>query len=429
MALADPVDPIGAARTTIIRNVRVVDATGGPPIPRGWIAIVDGQISEVGRGTPRDLGSEVVGIDGTGLTALPGLIDCHAHAVGFHRRARDRAPDPFTAAADTLDVLSGLQRVVRSGVTTIRDCGYPHHGIFAVRDAAQAGMIESPRLVLSGRAIAATAGHGASISVEVSGADEARRAVRVEAKAGADWIKLMMTGGTATPGESVTDVQLTLDEARAAVDEAHRRGRRVSAHCSNLKGTMLALDAGVDSIEHGIAIDAAAARRMADGGVWLAPSLLCTQIEGTAGPESGIPDYVRRKGAEIYRQQQASFQVALAAGVRMAAATDAEVAYLPLGSGALARELALMVELGMTPQAAVASATRCGAELLGLEASTGTLEAGRMADIVLVGGDPLTDISAVGETHLVMRAGRVVWDVGRRSPGGATSGGHEGGNR
>ena len=129
----------------------------------------------------------------------------------------------------------------------------------------------------------------------------------------------MVTGGTATPGEAVTDVQLTLDEAQAAVDEAHRRGRRVSAHCSNLAGTMLALDVGVDSIEHGIAIDAIAARRMADSGVWLAPSLLCTQVEGMAGPESGIPDYVRRKAADIFRQQQTSFQQALAAGVRIAA--------------------------------------------------------------------------------------------------------------
>ena len=215
---------------------------------------------------------------------MPGLIDCHAHVAGFHSRDRSHDPDARAKAADTIDVLDGLRRVLESGVTSIRDCGYPHHGIFAIRDAANAGRVLAPRLALSGRAICATAGHGAWISVEISGPDEARRAVRLEAKAGSEWIKLMVTGGTATPGEAVSDVQLTIEEARAVVEEAHRRGRRVAAHCSNLAGTMLALDAGVDSIEHGIAIDAVAAQRMAQEGVWLVPSLLCTQVEGTAGP-------------------------------------------------------------------------------------------------------------------------------------------------
>jgi len=408
MTLREPCGIEGADMTTIIRDVRILDATGRPPIQRGWIAIKEGLIVEVDEGTPGETGSDIQMIDGSGLTALPGLIDSHAHVSGFHRGGRDRVLDAFATAADTLDVISGLKRVLREGVTTLRDCGYPHHGIFAVRDSVVAGRIEGPRLMLSGRAICATGGHGASISVEVSGVDEARRSVRVEAKAGADWIKLMLTGGTATPGEAVTDVQLTLDEARAAVEEAHRRGRHVSAHCSNLPGTMLALDAGVDSIEHGIAIDAGAARRMADQGVWLAPSLLCTQVEGTAGPESGIPDYVRRKGAEIFRQQQASFQQALTAGVRIAAATDAEVSYLPLGVETLARELGLMAELGMSPQTAIESATRGGAELLGLDPSIGTLQAGRTADILLVTGDPLADLTALSHPRLVIQAGRVL---------------------
>lgn len=392
--------------TTIIHGVQMLGPGGQGGT--GWIEVVDGRIRTLGAGPPEDVGPGVEVIDGRGTTALPGLIDCHAHAVGFHRRDRSRDPDPRSAAADTIDVLKGLHRVLQSGVTTLRDCGYPHHGIFAVREAAEAGTVPAPRLVLSGRAICATAGHGASIAVEISGPDEARRAVRLEAKAGSDWIKLMVTGGTATPGEAVTDVQLTIEEARAAVEEAHRRGRRVSAHCSNLAGTMLALDAGVDSIEHGIAIDARAARRMADEGVWLAPSLLCTQVEGTAGPESGIPDYVRRKAVEIFRQQQESFQRALAAGVRIAAATDAEVPYLPLGAETLARELALMVSLGMSPQAAIESATVRSAELLGLQDELGSLEVGRVADIILVAGDPSDDVVAVARPQLVMQAGRVV---------------------
>ena len=270
---------------------------------------------------------------------------------------------PATRSARSSDSAS----VVRSGVTTIRDCGHPHHGIFALRAAADEGRIDAPRMSVSGRAITATGGHGSFLAVQADGVDAVRRAVRTEAKAGAEWIKVMVTGGTATPGEEVTDVQLTLEEVRAVVDEAHRRRRGVCAHVSNLAGTHLALEAGVDSIEHGIALDDAAVERMVEGGTWLVPSLLCTKTEGEAGPESGIPEFIRRKGAEIYRQQMASFQRALAGGVQIAAGTDAAVPYLPLGGPTLAAELALMVELGMPPSAAIASATSEAARMLGIE--------------------------------------------------------------
>jgi imidazolonepropionase-like amidohydrolase len=398
--------------STVIHNVRVFNGRGSAGIESGWIAIEGGRISEVEQGSPGDIGPGVLAIDGQGRTAVPGLIDAHTHLAGLHRFERDPDPTPEAVAADTIDVLQGLDRIVRGGLTTIRDCGYPHHGVFAIREGADRGAFVSPRLLLSGRAICATEGHGASLSVQVTGADEARRAVRIEAKAGADWIKLMLTGGTATPGEAVSDVQLTMDEAGAAVEEAHARGRRVCAHCSNLAGTNLALDVGVDSIEHGIAIDDAAGRRMADEGVWLASTLLCTQTEGLAGLDSGIPEHVRRKGAEIFRRQQESFQRALAAGVRIAAATDAQVPYLSLGAQTLASELALMVDLGMSPTRALQAATGEAAELLGLGPETGTLERGRMADLLLVLGDPTEDIRSVGKPDLVMKGGRVVFGAG-----------------
>jgi imidazolonepropionase-like amidohydrolase len=398
--------------SAVIHNIRILDGSGSAAIEPGWIAVTGERISEVGQGSPGAIGPGTLAIDGQGRTVVPGLIDAHTHVAGLHRFERDRNSPPDAVAADTIDVLQGLDRIVRSGLTTIRDCGYPHHGVFAIREGADRGAFISPRLLLSGRAICATDGHGASLSVQVTGSDEARRAVRIEAKAGADWIKLMLTGGTATPGEAVSDVQLTIDEARAAVEEAHRRGRRVCAHCSNLAGTYLALDAGVDSIEHGIAIDDAAARRMADQGVWLASTLLCTQTEGLAGPDSGIPEHVRRKGAEIFRQQQESFQRALAAGVRIAAATDAQVPYLPLGAQTLASELALMQDLGMSPVRALQAATGEAAELLGLGSETGTLERGRMADLLLVRADPTEDIRAVGAPILVMKGGRVVFRAG-----------------
>lgn len=238
--------------------------------------------------------------------------------------------------------------------------------------------------------------------------DAVRRAVRIESKAGADWIKLMATGGTATPGELVTDVQMTVEEMAAAVDEAHRRSKKVCVHCSNLSGSYAVLEAGVDSLEHGIELDDACVQRMVKQGTWLSPSLKCTQVEGEAGPESGIPDCVRAKARDIYRKQMRSFQRALAAGVKIAASTDAGPLYMPLGARSLGWELALMVELGTSPQQAIESATQRAAELLGVGDRLGTLESGKLADVLVVDGDPLQDITALERPWLVMIGGRLV---------------------
>jgi imidazolonepropionase-like amidohydrolase len=168
-----------------------------------------------------------------------------------------------------------------------------------VREAAQAGLFPSPRLILCGRALCAYGGHAASLSVQVDGVDAVRRATRVECKAGADWIKLMITGGTATPNERVADIQFTAEEIAAAVDEAHRWGRRVCAHCSNLEGTKLALRAGIDCVEHGIELDDEAVALMKARGVWLSASLKCTEVEGVNRPEDNVPAFIARRASTI----------------------------------------------------------------------------------------------------------------------------------
>jgi imidazolonepropionase-like amidohydrolase len=194
----------------------------------------------------------------------------------------------------------------------------------------------------------------------------------------------------------------------AAVDEAHRRGKQVCAHCSCLAGAQALVEAGVDSIEHGIVLDEQVVRDMIAKGIWLVPSLKCTAIEGESGPESGIPDFVREKAREIYKTQMQSFQRALAQGVQIAAGTDAGPAYLPLGRESLVLELALMVELGMAPMAAIEACTRQAARLLGLEADLGTLEAGKLADILLVDGDPLADIRTLDRVQTVIKGGQII---------------------
>ena len=395
----------------VIENATIFPATGAAPIHDGFVVIEGERITAVG---PRTAVSRLktdpaCTIDAAGGTVLPGLMDMHVHVASeIPPEDRPEGWTPRSVTAHMLRVASALEWVVRTGVTGLRDAGFPHHGIFALREAIEQGHYLGPRLYLSGRALCTTGGHGHSISVSVDGETEVRRAVRAEIKAGADWIKLMATGGTATPGERTLDVQFTVNEMAAAVDEAHRRGKRVLAHCSCLAGAWAVVRAGVDSLEHGIELDEAVVSEMIKRGVWLVPSLKCTAIEGESGPESGIPEYVREKARQVYRTQMRSFQRAMEAGVEIAAGTDAGPNYLPLGRESLVLELTLMIELGMDPAAAILSCTRQAARLLGVESELGTVEPGKLADLVIVEGDPLLEITALNSVRYVIKGGQVI---------------------
>ncbi len=408
-----PVPATHVRKPRLLRTERLLDGTGAAPRP-ATLVLEDGIVVDIVEGRTEAAASSGVGLDVGDRTVMPGLIDTHAHLGGMLSGGFERSPDPFRAASDTVELLVTAERLVRSGVTTVRDCGFPHHAIFAVRQAIDAGAFLGPCLLLSGRPITASGGHAGPMSVEIDGVDAARRATRLEAKAGADWIKVMVTGGTASPGEEVADVQLTFDEVAAIVDEAHRRGRRVCAHASNLAGLQLALRAQVDSVEHGIVLDDEAIRAMVAAGTWLVPTLRSTKLEAEADASSGIPAFTRRKAAQIYPDHVSSFQAALSGGVRIAAGTDGETSYLGLGAGSLAAELSLMVELGSSPEAALAAATSSAAELLGLAGVVGTLQRGSKADLIVLAADPLTDVRAVADPDLIISRGEVVRD--RRSP-------------
>ena len=279
---------------TAIIGAQVLDGRGGPPLRDGAVVADGDRIVAISvRDEIRLDGHRV--IDAGDRTVLPCLMDSHVHIAGFHTRTSPSTGSPFDVARDVLDVVRGLTELARTGIAAIRDCGYPDHAIFAVREAAEARQFPAPRLILCGRALCASGGHAAGLSVEVDGVDAARRATRLECKAGADWIKLMVTGGTATPNERISDVQLTREEIAAAVDEAHRRGKRVCAHCSNLKGTKLAVEAGIDCVEHGIELDDEVIRRMVERGVWLSAGLKCTEVEGVNRPEDNIPAFIAER--------------------------------------------------------------------------------------------------------------------------------------
>lgn len=391
---------------TVIKAGRIFQATGHPPILGGVVVVEGDRITAVG--IDGELSFPEIGgattIQAEDSTVLPGLIDSHVHL--WWGRGREHRDDwDEVVAASTIRALVLLEKVAREGITAIRDCGYPHHGVFALRRAIERGDVLGPRLLLCGRAISATGGHAPSISVQVDGADEVRKAVRREMKAGADWIKLMVTGGTSTPGERTDDVQLTIEEMKAAVEEAQRRGKKICAHVACLEGAKSATVAGVHSLEHGVELDDAMAEQMVQMGIFLVPTMLSPKVEALSSAESGIPEFVRRKALKNVEKKHQSFRTALSSGVRIAAGTDAGAPHLPIGRDSLVAELKTMVEHGLEPAAAVESATRVAAEMLGLDSDLGTVEAGKLANLNLVRGDPTVNIEDLNNLRSVMRDG------------------------
>jgi imidazolonepropionase-like amidohydrolase len=257
--------------------------------------------------------------------------------------------------------------------------------------------------VAAGRAIAMTGGHGWFLGREADGPDAVRHAAREEMKAGATCIKLMASGGVYGHAEEPGSPQLTVEEMRAAVEEAHKGGRKVAAHAYSVAAIQNALEAGVDSIEHGSFLDRETAERMREEGTYLVPTMSVYQAMNDKGPELGTPEYIQRKTAEVLAASREAFRLALDIGVPIAAGTDCGAPGHPHGT--LPEELMLMVESGATPMQALRYGTSAAADLLGLSEEVGTLAPGKQADLLAVAGDPISDIRALREVRLVLRNG------------------------
>jgi imidazolonepropionase-like amidohydrolase len=277
--------------------------------------------------------------------------------------------------------------------------------VIEVGAAIERGMIPGPRVVAAGQALTITGGHGHSIGVarQVDGADEVRKAVREEIRAGALAIKLIATGGVLTPGITADFTAFTPEELEAAVDEAHTWGRRVAAHAIGATGIMRSVLAGVDSIEHGSQIGAEAARLMKESGTFHVPTI--SAIRGIVEHPDEVPAYAVEKALALAEQQHDAFRRAVRAGVRHACGTDAGTPFNPHGNAP--HEIVSMVEWGMTPLKALQAATSNAAELLDLP-DVGSVKAGMAADLVLYDEDPVEEIAALLQPVMVMKAGEVV---------------------
>jgi imidazolonepropionase-like amidohydrolase len=389
--------------TLVLVGASLIDGSGAEPV-RGRAVVVEGdRITQVVDDARAPRGRR---IDLSGCTLLPGLINCHVHLC-FGAEAdpvRVMRDEPYALTA--LKVLRRAQETVEAGVTTVRDLGGRDYAEFAVRRAVAEGLFPGPRILGAGRPVCMTGGHGNAIGREADGPDDARKAVREQLKAGADVIKLIATGGVMTPGVEPGSPQLTLEEMRAAIEEATKAGRRTAAHAQGSTGIADAIEAGITTIEHGIFLTDEIVAAMKRKGVFLVATLAAPAAISAGGLAAGIPDYMVRKSDAVVTAHVASFRRAHEAGARIAAGADSGTPLNPHGS--LLPELELMVKYGMTPLEAIRSATSVAAEALGLGSETGRVAEGHAADLLAVTGEPVERIGALGDVRLVLARGAII---------------------
>ena len=394
----------GSPNSVWIRNVAVLDCTGREPEGRSDVLVRDGRIAEIRRAGDRGPADVSVTVDGTGCTLLPGLTDAHVHfaLIGPHGDHGDEA-----WVSHVLRVAAMIEGALDEGFTTVRDAG----GLDpAWARAVSAGRLRGPRILPSGSVLSQTGGHGdlraqhdavhAGESVPglvarpeiVDGPDEVRRAAREQLRKGATQIKLLASGGIVSPTDPFDSVQFSRAEIAAAVEVAENWGTYVLAHCHTSPAVDVALDAGVRSIEHGSLLSRETARRMAERGAFLVPTLQALEMLA-AHPERWnlAPEKVARLRS-IADGARESVRIADEAGVAIASGSDVVGPW----QGRRGEEIVLKARL-LGAHKAIVSATRTNAELFNLADEIGTVESGKRADLILVAGEPLDRVELVSE--------------------------------
>ena len=389
--------------TTALCGVTVIDGTGADPRAGSVLVMENGRLVTVGTGRPpRD--ARVV--DAEGRVAIPGLFNCHVHLQ------LDGGASPLVDLATEASGMSLLRaarragQMLRAGVTTVRDCGAKDWQVIHLRDAIAEGVVDGPRILACGRALCAAGGHAEVVGEPVRGVAEVAGAVRRQLDAGADFVKAMATGGFGRDGERLDHSELGVDHLREAAETAHAAGRRLTVHAYGTRGIRDAVLAGADSIEHAAFVDDEVLDLMRSRGVFAVPTLTNTYRVVTEGLKGGVAPHVVSSASAAWPTMLANATRTWRAGVKMAVGTDAGSW---LNSHAdIATELRLRVQIGATPLEALTMATSWSAECLGLAKEVGTLEPGKIADLVVLDTDPLADLGALEHIHAVFKDGREV---------------------
>ncbi len=401
----------------------VVNVESGTPIRDAVVVIEGNRISAIGTAGKVAIPPGAAKIDATGKWLIPGLMNLHVH-LGLALPSREGAELAGESDADlVLRMATNARKSLHAGVTTIRLPGDRRHADMALKRAIDRGEMEGPRMFSSGEMIPITGGHGAGRGTETyDGPFEIRRQVRRQIFAGASWIKIAISSGIATPRGDIAGALMTRDEMEAVTDIARRHGVRVTAHSGSAAATMEAVDAGVSCIEHGYFLNQEVLRKMKEKDVWYVPTIVVSRPATLPYFERiGSPPWYLERVRSVAPSHWNALKTAIAEGVRIALGTD-QFPYEPNdGTTATVREAEYYVEAGMTPLQALRSATLDAATLLGTTHTTGTLEAGKLADIVGLDADPTAKIAALRTIGFVMKDGRVVRDDWRRGRQPVTS--------
>ena len=408
----------GLQAATLIHAGRVIDGVADAPLTERTVVVDGGRITAIEAGYRKPAAGDTV-VDLRKSTLMPGFMDMHVHLTSEYSRSSEVDGFKKDGPEVALDGVVYAARTLQAGFTTVRELGAGFGASIALRDAINAGKVPGPRIFAAGKSIATTGGHadptngwadflgGADVGPVdgvINGAAQAAQAVRQRYKEGADLIKITATGGVLSVAKSGLNPQFTEEEIRAVVTTARDYGFKVAAHAHGAEGMKRAVRAGVDSIEHGTFMDDETMALMKEKGTYYVPTISAGRWVWDRSKEDGFfPTLVRPKAAAIGPQIQGTFARAYKAGVPIMFGSDTGVS----AHGDNGREFVLMVEAGMPAMQAIKSATMVPAKFLEIDDQVGSVQVGKLADLVAVPGDPLADIEQMRRVHFVMKEGVV----------------------
>lgn len=397
-----------------IVGATLIDLNGKAPLQDSVVVIEGNRISAIGARAETAIPSDAEIIDASDSWLIPGLMNMHVH-LGLKlpgKMANELAHE--TEGELTLRMAAAAREILQAGVTTIRMTGDAKHGDLALKKAIAKGQATGPRIFSAGEALGISGGHGSGNKERTfyDGPYELMKAARKEISLGATWIKIAISGGIATDGGGIAEALMTPEEIIAVIDVAHRFGARVTAHSGSSAATTVAVDAGIDCIEHGYFLDRTVLKKMKKNGTWLVPTIVVSQPATQPFFEKiGSPDWYLKRRDSVGKDHWKALEMAIEEGVNIALGTDQLPSEPNDGTTATAREAQYYVEAGMSPLQALRSATIEPARMLGADNETGSVEVGKYADIVAVDSDPTKDIKALRNILLVMKDGEVYRNV------------------